>query len=60
MRKNYIIYTIVSTIGSFAIWEASDIWIVENLDSKIEKRKLQGLLKAKIEINEYKCYKWFI
>ena len=47
---NSVLYTIISTVGSFAIWEASNIWIVENMESKIEKRILQSLLKAKIEI----------
>lgn len=45
-----ILYTIISTIGSFAIWEAADIWIVENMDSKIRDRKLKSLLNSKIEI----------
>ena len=47
---NSIIYTIISTIGSFAIWETSNIWIIENMDSKVEKRILKSLLKAQIEI----------
>ena len=49
---NSVIYTIISTIGSFAIWEASNIWIVENMDSKIEKKILTSLLKATIEVKK--------
>ena len=45
-----ILYTIISTIGSFAIWEAANIWIVENMESKIEKGLLQNLLQTKIEV----------
>ena len=49
---NSIIYTIISTIGSFAIWEASNIWIIENMESKIKRRILTSLLKANIEIEK--------
>ena len=29
-RLNAVIFTVLSTIGAFAIWEAASIWIVEN------------------------------
>ncbi|MBR1811199.1 MAG: hypothetical protein IJ766_06085 [Clostridia bacterium] len=41
---------ILSIIGSFAVWEAANIWIVQNPGLNIRKRLLKRLLDADIMV----------
>ncbi len=41
---------LISIVGSFAVWEAANIWIVENPRTRIAKRTLKALKTTKIEI----------
>lgn len=41
---------ILSIIGSFAVWEAANIWIVENPGLDFQKRRFRKLLEAEISI----------
>ncbi len=41
---------IVSIVGSFAVWEAANIWIVENPRTRIARRTLKKLNSTKIVI----------
>ena len=41
---------LVSIVGSFAVWEAANIWIVENPKTRLEKRMLKKLNATKIVI----------
>ncbi len=41
---------VLSIIGSFAIWEAADIWIVGKPEIRWKKRRLQRLKDTKIRI----------
>ena len=43
---NIVVYTVVSTIGAFAMWEAAAIWIVEGPSNKIRKRVLKNITKG--------------
>ena len=47
---NSIPLEILSIIGSFAVWEAADIWIVENPTVRLQKRLNEKLLEAEIII----------
>lgn len=47
---NVIILEIISTIGSFSIWESANSWLIERKTLKIKKLKLNKLLKAKINL----------
>lgn len=41
IKVNAVWYTIVSTIGAFSIWEASNIWIIKNPKLKLDKRVIR-------------------
>ena len=41
---------ILSIIGSFAVWEAANIWIVENPGLDFQKRRFRKLLEAEISV----------
>ncbi len=43
---------IVSIVGSFAVWEAANIWIVENPKSRLRKHLLRKLKATRILIEE--------
>lgn len=43
MKKDNIFVEVLSIIGSFAVWEASDIWIVESPELRIRKRRTDRL-----------------
>lgn len=43
---------LVSIVGSFAIWEAANIWIVENPRTRLAKRTLKKLNSTKIVIEQ--------
>lgn len=43
---------IISVIGSFAMWEAANIWIVENPELKLKKLLNKWLHKAEIRIEQ--------
>ena len=47
---NSIPLEILSIIGSFAVWEAANIWIVENPTVRLQKRLNEKLLEAEIVI----------
>ena len=52
-KINTLVFTILSTIGSFAIWEASSIWIVQNPKLNHRKRiidKINTNMQIKTEI----------
>ena len=49
---NSIPVEILSIIGSFAVWEAANIWIVENPTIRLQKRLNEKLLEAKIIIKQ--------
>ena len=36
-----VVYTVLSTIGAFSIWEACSIWIVKNPELRFKKRMLK-------------------
>lgn len=43
---------LISIVGSFAVWEAANIWIVENPRTQIAKRMLKKLNATKIVIEQ--------
>lgn len=43
---------LISIVGSFAVWEAADIWIVENPRNRLAKRTLKKLNSTKIVIED--------
>ena len=43
---------IISVIGSFAMWEAANIWIVENPELQLKKKLNEWLLDAEIRVNQ--------
>ena len=48
-RLNSLIFTVLSTIGAFAIWEAASIWIVQNPELRAQARTI-GKWKKGIEL----------
>lgn len=42
---------ILSIIGSFAVWEAANIWIVENPQTRMERRLLTRLAESEIRFD---------
>ena len=50
-----VLFTVTSTIGAFAIWEASAIWIIENPRIQLSrqvKRKLFKDMKLEFAITD--------
>ena len=47
---NSIPVEILSIIGSFAVWEAANIWIVENPALRLKQRLNEKLLQAEIRV----------
>ena len=43
---------IISVIGSFAMWEAVNIWIVENPELQLKKKLNEWLLDAEIRVKQ--------
>ncbi len=43
---------LISIVGSFAVWEAANIWIVENPRTRFAKRTLRKLNATKIVIEQ--------
>lgn len=43
---------LISIVGSFAVWEAANIWIVENPRTRLAKRTLKKLNSTKIVIEQ--------
>jgi hypothetical protein len=41
---------IISVIGSFSLWEAANIWIVENPDLRLRKMLNEWLMKAEVRV----------
>ena len=48
-RTENLLVEILSIIGSFALWEAADIWIVEKPVMRIEEKRLKKMLQAEVE-----------
>lgn len=48
MKKENIFVEVLSIIGSFAVWEAADIWIVESPELRIRKRRTDRLHDTEI------------
>ena len=44
---------ILSIVGSFAIWESANIWIVKNPDLRMQERLMERLLDADILIEQH-------
>ena len=49
-RSDSVPIEILSIVGSFSVWEAANIWIVENPTLKMRKRLLTHLLEADIAV----------
>lgn len=47
---------ILSIVGSFAVWEAANIWIVENPGLDLQRRRFRKLLEAEIVIEPFSEY----
>ncbi len=45
-----VLVELISITGSFAMWEAANIWIVENPKTRLQKRVLKRLNSTKIVI----------
>lgn len=43
---------LISIVGSFAVWEAANIWIVENPRTRLAKKTLKKLNSTKIVIEQ--------
>lgn len=43
---------LISIVGSFAVWEATNIWIVQNPRTRLAKRTMQKLNSTKIVIEQ--------
>ena len=43
---------LISIVGSFAVWEAANIWIVENPRNRLAKRTLKKLNSTRIVIED--------
>lgn len=48
VNTDNIVAEVLSIIGSFAVWEASDIWIVEAPEMRMKKRILKRLSETEI------------
>lgn len=51
MKKDNIFVEVLSIIGSFAVWEAADIWIVESPELRIRKRRTDRLHDTEIRFS---------
>ena len=51
---NVLIVEILSIIGSFAIWEASNIWIVEKPSIRLKRHRLRRLMDTEIRFTVQK------
>ena len=49
-----LIVEILSIIGSFAIWEASNIWIVEKPSIRLKRHRLRRLMDTEIRFTVQK------
>lgn len=47
MSRSFIIP--LTRIGSFAVWEAANIWIVENPQMRMQRRKLTKLTETEVQ-----------
>ncbi len=47
-----VIVELISIVGSFAVWEAANIWIVENPRTRLAKRTMENLRATKIVIED--------
>ena len=51
---NVLIVEILSIIGSFAIWEASNIWIVEKPNIRLKRHMLRRLMDTEVRFTVQK------
>ena len=51
---NVLIVEILSIIGSFAIWEASNIWIVEKPSIRLKRHRLRRLMDTEVRFTVQK------
>ena len=51
---NVLIVEILSIIGSFAIWEASNIWIVEKPNIRLKRHRLRRLMDTEVKFTVQK------
>ena len=47
-KINVIVLEIISTIGSFSIWEAANSWLLESKSIKLDKLKILKLKNSEI------------
>ena len=47
-----ILLELLSIVGSFAVWEAANIWIVENPEIKLRERFLRRLMETEIIVDK--------
>lgn len=43
--NNIVLFTVISTIGAFAVWEAASIWIIENPELRKNNKILNKINK---------------
>lgn len=43
--NNIVLFTVISTIGAFAVWEAASIWIIENPELRKNNKMLNKINK---------------
>lgn len=51
LNTDNIFVEVLSIIGSFSVWEAADIWIVEKPGIRIRKRMIKGLSETEIRFS---------
>ena len=45
-----VLFTIITTVGTFSIWEGASIWIIQNPDLRIRKKSSEQIIRSsKIE-----------
>ena len=48
-RTENLLVEILSIIGSFALWEAVNIWIVEKPVMRMEENRLKKMMQAEVK-----------
>ena len=48
-RTENLLVEILSIIGSFALWEAVNIWIVEKPVMRMEEKRLKKMMQAEVK-----------
>ena len=47
-RFNSVVHEVISIVGSFAVWEAASIWILQNPRRKLRHRLLERLQQVRL------------